>query len=57
MSKTKTEKIKLVYTIKDQDGFIYERVRKFPTPTDANVYLKLLQTGGQLVGKPTLVLK
>lgn len=50
--------IKLRYTVKDEKGYVHDRVRKFPTVTDANVYLQFLRSGGQvIVGIPVMEVK
>lgn len=43
---------RVVYTVKNESGFIVDRSKQFPTFTDAKVFVQLLREGGNLVGRP-----
>lgn len=45
-------KYRVVYTVKNESGFIVDRSKQFPTFTDAKVFVQLLREGGKLVGRP-----
>jgi hypothetical protein len=43
---------RVVYTVKNNSGFIIDKSKQFPTFTDAMTFVQLLREGGNLVGKP-----
>jgi hypothetical protein len=42
------------YTIKNENGFLVDKSKQFPSFVDAQVFIKLLREGGVLIGKPIL---
>lgn len=49
---TRKNKYRVLYTVKNESGFLVEKSHQFPTYNDARTFVAVLQTGGQLVGKP-----
>jgi hypothetical protein len=45
-------KYRVVYTVKNESGFIIDRSKQFPTFADAKLFVQLLREGGNLVGRP-----
>ena len=43
---------RVIYTVKNETGFIVDRSKQFPTFADARLFVQLLREGGNLVGKP-----
>lgn len=43
---------RVVYSVKNENGYIVDKSKQFPTFIDAMTYVKLLREGGNLVGKP-----
>lgn len=43
---------RVVYSVKNENGYIVDKSKQFPTFIDAMTYVKLLKEGGNLVGKP-----
>lgn len=49
--------IRVVYSVKNDDGFMVEKRQKFVTLKDAFVFVKLLNQNINLIGKPVLEYK
>lgn len=49
---TKKNPYRVVYTVKNENGYIVDKSKQFPTFGDAWTFVKLLKDGGNLVGKP-----
>jgi hypothetical protein len=43
---------RVVYTVKNEQGFIVDKSKQFPTFTDAKMFVQLLRESGKLVGNP-----
>ena len=46
--------IRVIYSVKDENGYIVEKRLKFPTMQDAIVFLSYLKQNSNLIGKPLL---
>jgi len=42
----------VIYTVKNENGFIVDHQKKFSTFTEAKMFVQLLREGGNLVGRP-----
>jgi len=45
-------KFRVLYSVKNEMGFLVEKSQQFPTLIDAKTFIQVLQSGGKLVGKP-----
>jgi len=43
---------RVIYSVKNENGFLIEKSKQFPTFTDAYTFVQMLKEGGNLVGKP-----
>lgn len=43
---------RVIYSIKNENGYLVEKSKQFPTFTDAYTFVQCLREGGNLVGKP-----
>lgn len=49
---TKKNPYRVVYSVKNENGYIVDKSKQFPTFLDACTFVKLLKEGGNLIGKP-----
>jgi hypothetical protein len=45
-------KYRVIYTVKNETGYLIEKTQQFPTFADAKLFVSYLLSGGQLIGKP-----
>lgn len=50
----KQHKYKVLYTIKNDSGYLVDKIKKFTKLSDAYKFIKELNSAGKLVGKPEL---
>lgn len=43
---------RVIYTVKNESGYLIDKSKQFPTFTDAYTFVQLMKEGGNLVGKP-----
>ena len=48
---------RVIYTVKNESGYLVEKSLQFPTFSDAREFVTILQSGGNLVGKPIYELR
>ena len=48
---------RVVYTVKNDKGFIVDKTQQFPTFEDAKVFIRLLREAGNLIGRPCVEIK
>lgn len=48
---------RVIYSVKNEMGYLVEKSQQFPTFTDAREFVTILQSGGKLVGKPIYELR
>lgn len=50
-------KFRVIYTVKNEMGYLVDKSQQFPTFADARTFVQILQSAGTLVGKPIYELR